>query len=82
MLIFAAAVLGLLALAAVLSRKLSRPADTLGLRTARAAVVADMHRRVSRDRDRDAVDQLWQDITAAYATIVDELTAVMEEPTR
>lgn len=49
MIIFAAAVLALLALAAILSRKLSRPADTLGLRAARAAVVADMHRRVSRD---------------------------------
>lgn len=58
MIVFAVAVVLLLALAAILSRSLSRRdrADTLGLKAARAAVVADMHRRiyVSRRQDRIA----------------------------
>lgn len=73
MLIFAAAVLGLLTLAAVLSRKLSRPADTLGLRAARAAVVADMHRRVYVSRRRDRIRDTCAMFEAQLSSYADAL---------
>jgi hypothetical protein len=54
---FAAAVLSLLALAAVLSWRLSRGTkrDSLGLRAARRAVIAESRHLVAQDRNRDLV---------------------------
>ena len=55
MALFVAAAAALLILAVILAHELRRPADTLGLRAARAEIVADLHHRARQERNRDLV---------------------------